>query len=80
MAGDLPENGHCQRAREWSSLRADGELSGRVGRLVNRDLAKSLRQIAEALDEGFGYRENVGDFVNIGYAAIASALIEGEPH
>ena len=39
MAGDLPENGHCQRAREWSSLRADGELSELESELLERHLA-----------------------------------------
>jgi gamma-glutamyltranspeptidase/glutathione hydrolase len=36
----------------------DGELSGRVGRLVNPDLAKSLRQIAEGGREAF-YRGEI---------------------
>lgn len=39
MAGDLPGNGHCQRAREWSSLRADGELSELESELLERHLA-----------------------------------------
>jgi anti-sigma factor RsiW len=39
MAGDLPENGHCLRAREWSSLRADGELSELESELLERHLA-----------------------------------------
>lgn len=37
---------------------ADGELSGRVGRLVNRDLARSLRQIAEGGRDAF-YRGEI---------------------
>jgi anti-sigma factor RsiW len=39
MAGDLPENGLCLRAREWSSLRADGELSELESELLERHLA-----------------------------------------
>jgi predicted anti-sigma-YlaC factor YlaD len=38
MAGDLPDNGHCLRAREWSSLRADGELSELESELLERHL------------------------------------------
>jgi predicted anti-sigma-YlaC factor YlaD len=38
MAGDLPDNGQCLRAREWSSLRADGELSELESELLERHL------------------------------------------
>lgn len=39
MAGEFPENGFCQRAREWSSLRVDGELSELETELLHRHLA-----------------------------------------
>ena len=39
MVGDLPQNGACLRAREWSSLRADGELSELESELLERHLA-----------------------------------------
>jgi anti-sigma factor RsiW len=39
MAGGNPENGHCIRAREWSSLALDGELSELESELLERHLA-----------------------------------------
>ena len=39
MAGGNPENGHCIRAREWSSLALDGELSELESQLLERHLA-----------------------------------------
>jgi hypothetical protein len=42
MAGGNPENGHCVRAREWSSLALDGELSELESQLLARHLAVCL--------------------------------------
>lgn len=54
MAGDSFERDRsCSRAREWASLRADGELSELERLLLRRHLARcaSCRTFAEALAE-----------------------------
>jgi hypothetical protein len=40
MAGEapLPRNGRCERARQWASLRVDGELSELEGALLEKHL------------------------------------------
>jgi putative zinc finger protein len=40
MAGEAlsPRNGRCERARQWASLRADGELSELEGALLEKHL------------------------------------------